>query len=339
LKILIVIFILLSSLRLFSKDASTDANAILDKILLKKENNNVTFSISNTTNITVGDDATILIKKPDDVFYPYNDTQIQVAYHYPINRNAAIGCSGLFQNVIKMFYKDVSTDVPSFQFNGVILPGLSFRFTPFLQKINMPLFLLSMDIGFGAELTNNDEISGAIAAKFGGFLNLFLLMPIVPAHLFITDINSLAIMATDTPEGWYPGVRIRNILNIKFAFFNFINKKNNSGIRIKNIFSYVLTGKPDLYDLTSQYTYDKLYVTIYYGGLKGVELHIGYGFEYLTRARDPSYHLAHKVIQEVSWQKNGFAVVFKHTLAFWDGGVSKGFPSNEVEISFSYRLE
>lgn len=335
----ILTLLLFSSLYLFSKDVSMDVDDILDKILLKKENNNVSFYISNTTNITVGDDATILIKKPDDVFYPYNDTQIQIAYHYPINRNAAIGCSGLFQNVVKMFYDDPSTDFPSFQFNGVILPGLSFRFTPFLQKINMPLFLLTADVGFGAELTNNDEISGAMTAKFGGFLNLFLLAPIVPVHLFITDMNSLAIMATDTPEGWYPGVRIRNILNIKFTFFNFINKKVNSGIRIKNIFSYVLTGKPDLYDLTSQYTYDKLFVTLYYGGLKGVELHLGYGFEYLTLARDPSYHLAHKVIQEISWQKNGFAVVFKHTLAFWDGGISKGFPSNEAEISFSYRLE
>jgi len=336
---LILTLLLFSSLYIFSKDASTDANVMLDKILLKKENNNVSFSISNTTNITVGNNASILIKKPNDVFYPYNDTQIQVAYHYPINKNAAIGCSGFFQNVLKIFYEDVSSDILSFQFNGVVLPGLSFRFTPFLKKINMPIFLLSMDVGFGAELTNNDEISGAMTAKFGGFLNLFLLAPIVPAHLFISDINSLAIMATYTPDGWYPGIRIKNILNIKFAFLNFVNKKINSGIRVKNIFSYVLTGRPDFYDLTSQYTYNKLFVTLYYGGLKGVEFHIGYGFEYLTLARDPSYHLAHKVIQEISWQKSGFAVVFKHTIAFWEGAILKGFPNNEAEISFSYRLE
>ena len=77
----ILTLLLFSTLYLFSKDTSTDIGNILDKILLKKENNNVSFSISNTTNITVGDDATILIKKPDDVFYPYNDTQIQIAYH------------------------------------------------------------------------------------------------------------------------------------------------------------------------------------------------------------------------------------------------------------------
>ena len=300
------------SISAFSQDNTNDNQSYLDKIFLNKKNNNTYFTISNSTNFHINNKANIMIKRDTDLFQPYNDTQIQVGYHYPINNNFAIGVSGFFQNVLKFYYENENNNDLSnitIQFNGIILPGVSLRLTPIIKKINMPLFLMIVDFGFGAEITNNLDMNPDFKVKFGGFCNQFLLLPIMPANLFITDINIFALMATDTPNGWYPGVLVKNILIIKFSFFNFILKKSDSGFRIKNILSYILTGKPDIYNLESQYTYNKFYSTLYFGYLKGLELHLGYGFEYLTLARKSEWHFANKVYSELSWNKNGFSII------------------------------
>ncbi|MCG8572443.1 MAG: hypothetical protein MJB14_20110 [Spirochaetes bacterium] len=327
-----------------NQDHTTDKemNEIKEKLTLKKNQNNLFFSIINDTQLSVNDDGSLMYNKPEDKIYPVDYLTLQVFYTFPVNQQFGLGPCLLNQNTFKLVHHSNDTDAQAVDllFNSVILPGINFTFTPYSKKLGMPILLFSLEIGPGIELNNNIDDGDKLFIKTGGFSNQVLILPIMPIHLFIMDINSFAVMATNTPDGWYPGLRIRNYLLVKFAFFNFLAKDMNSGVRIKNTFSYILTGKPSLSDLTSQYTYSKLFTTLYFGKIKGIELHLGYGFEYITFARDPAFHLGHKIHSEISWKKGGFNIRFSHSLIFYEKLISDtlndGLPVNQFQLYFAF---
>ncbi|OHD21770.1 MAG: hypothetical protein A2Y34_12415 [Spirochaetes bacterium GWC1_27_15] len=281
-----------------------------------------------------------MYNKPSDKFYPSNYLMLQAFYIFPVKKYFGIGPSFFSENVFKIFHYEDSIDTKSINinFNTIILGGLSFSFMPHHPKLDIPLLIFFVDFGPSVELNNITDDGDNLAAKFGGYTSQFLTIPLMPWHLIIIDINIFSVMATQTSLGWFPGILNKNFFSLKFSFFNFIKKNVNSGIRLKNTFSFILTGKPSINDLTSQYTYDRLEFSLFYGGVKGLELHLGYGFEYITFARDPEYHIANKIIGEISYEKNGFKISLKHFLIFWDANIQNGLPVNEFEILFSYKL-
>lgn len=337
-----IIIILFFKFLIYSNDSTTDKDSknIRENFELKKENNNLFFQISNSIELMINSQGKLMINKKEDIFQPSNNFQLQLNYFFPLNKYIAIGPSLFTQIYSKIFY-DIKEDLNEefvFQFSSVILLGICFRITPYIKKINMPAFLLIIDFGPGVELSNSKEIFPEPFAKFGGFTNQILILPLIPYNIFIMDINIFSIMATYTIYGWFPGIRERNIFIFNFSFFNFIRKKANSGLRIKNIFNFILTGKPDIYDLSSQYTYNRLFVSLYWGTIKGFEINSGYSFEYITFARSPIYYIANKIFYEIIWYKNGFNISFKHTLSFWDQKFITGFPVNEFEVYLSYQF-
>lgn len=315
-------------------------NEIFEKLRLKKEKNNTFLNISNLFTLGINDKGYLMYNKPLDKIYPTDYLMIQGVYIFPLTKSFGIGPSLFNENVLKLLHYEDSADSKSvdFLFYSIILAGISFAIMPYHKRLNIPLFILMLDFGPGIEINNDIEDGDELVPKIGGYAVQSIILPIYPINLFITDINVFAMLATNTPIGWFPGIYVRNIFIMKFAFFNFINKKVDSGFRLKNTFRYTLTGKPSLTDLTSQYTYDRLEATLYYGGIKGIEMHFGYGFEYITFARDPIYHIANKIVSELSWEKNGFKIMVKHFLIFWDKRFPNGFPANQFDIAISYKL-
>lgn len=346
-KVLIFFFLVFLILNLYSKpDRTTDKEEIFEKLRLKLDRNNAFLDISDLFTLSINNKGNLMYRKskkiikPIDKIFPTNYLMLQARYIFPVKKAFGIGPTLFNENVFKILHYEDSTDKNSTDilFYSIILPGLSFTIMPYHSKMNIPIFMLFVDIGPGIEINNDKQDGDGLVPKFGGYSVQTIILPIMPVHLFVMDINVFAVLATSTPIGWFPGVFLRNIFLMKFAFFNFANKKSNSGLRIKNSFRYTLTGRPSLIDLTSQYTYDKLDVTLYFGGVKGLEIHAGYGFEYITFARDPIYHIANKVISELSWEKAGFKILFRHYLIFWDKRFPNGIPVNQFDIMISYSL-
>ncbi|HOV12686.1 MAG TPA: hypothetical protein PK771_00205 [Spirochaetota bacterium] len=330
---LFFIFILIT-LNIFS-DVTGDIKEKIPEFLKSDKNkNNFFYNITNQTVLNINSNGNLMYNYPVDIFYPYNNLIIQANYFFPVNSSFLVGPSFFNDNYFKIFHDTDSLDTNSvnFIFNSVILGGISFKFTPIHKKLKVPFLLFMVDFGPALEINNNKVDGDDLKIKFGGFNSLAIFLPIMPANLFVFDVNIFSVMATDTPIGWFPGVMVRNILLLKFNFTNFINKKIGLGLKIKNHLNFTLTGKPDLYDLTSQYTYDRLELYLSYGGVKGLEINSGYGFEYITFARDSEYHIANKIVNEISYKKDFFKIVFNHSLSFFDGKFDYCLPVNKFEL-------
>jgi len=345
-KVLIIIFLLTLNF-LFSSDNTAD-NAKTnesDIFFLKRNSNNFFFHISDSTELNINNNGQLSYRHDRDKFYPQNVLFLQGNYIFPVNKVFGIGPSIIFQNIFKIFHEADSTDENStvLQFNNFTLAGISFNFSPVNKKINMPVMFIAMDFGPAIQLDNDTDDGDSLNAKFGGFNTLALMLPVMPVHLFIFDLNVIAVMSVKVKNSWYPAVRLINIFTLKFAFFNFINKKSNSGIKINNDFQYILTGRPSFTDLTSSSINEKLNITFFFGMIKGFELHAGYGFQYRSFARDPLFHIAHKLLFSVSWAISGFYINLDYALIFWEYLVSSpiycGYPMNQIKIEIGYKFD
>ncbi|HBD94454.1 MAG: hypothetical protein A2015_06520 [Spirochaetes bacterium GWF1_31_7] len=307
---------------------------------LDKKNNNTFFQIQNKTSLNFNDNLKLLFTKPQDKWYPRNELIIQAHYTLPINRDFGLGPSLFNQSYINISKDENSNTLESTSvtFENVTLAGLSLVFTPFIPSINKPAFFLMIDFGPGISINNNFSTDSELHVMPGGYSTQLLILPLMPIHLFILDMNLVSIMATTTPAGIMPGVRLRNHLIIKFSFMNFVNKELKSGLAIKNIFSHILTGKPFTNDLSDQYTYNKLFASLFWNGLNGLEINSGYGFEYITFARAPDYHIANKYFTEITYKKNNFTIGLKHSIIFWSNGITHGNPINELEMYYGYEI-
>lgn len=282
----------------------------------------------------------MLYNRPSDRWYPKNDLIIQGYYTFPVNRNFGLGPSLFNQNLQYLSHDESKTDGNvTLNFDSIILAGLSFVVTPFIKKIDKPAFFFLIDIGPAVVLNNNQNHSSDFTAMVGGYSSQVVILPLMPVHLFIMDINVVSIVRTDTPIGIMPGIRVRNQLLIKFAFLNFIDNRIKAGVKLKNIYNFMLTGNPSVGDLSNQFTYNKFYFLAYWNGLKGLELSSGYGFEYYTYANESLFFISHKFVNEISFAKKGFKLSFKHSLIFWDDGIVNGQPHNEFEVSLGYGIE
>ncbi len=338
-KSLFILFSIISLIRLYP-DATGD---LLKKnpFELNRGDNNYFFYVNNTVSVGFNNNFKLLYNRPSDRWYPKSDFMMQGYYTFPINKNIGIGPSIYNQNIFYLSHPELSHDKQStsINFDTTILAGLSFVFTPVIPSINKPAFLLFIDFGPAGVFNNNSDHSTTINAMIGGYTSQLIILPLMPIHLFIMDMNLIAFVRTDTPAGPMPGIRVRNHFLMKFGFLNFIDKRIKVGLKIKNIFSYILTGRPFTGDLADQFTYNRLFVSLYWNGLKGLELETGYGFEYYTNARESTFHTAHRAYFELSFNRNGFTAGLKHTLSFWSSGIQNGTPINEFEVSFGYRIE
>ena len=339
-KIYFMLIQLLFMIFIYSADTTPD-------LTLDPDNNNSFFRIDTGFSIDVNDRGELSYHRygpddEDDFFYPTANIRLQAAYLFPVHRTFNTGPSIFNDNLFRVFHHNDDREfLQSMQmtFNSVILPGISFQFTPYSARLNMPVCVLQIDAGPGFEINNNREDGDDLNWKAGGFCTQTLILPVMPVHLFVMDVNIIAILAVNTPSGWFPGVIIKNHFLMKFAFFNFVNKKAGSGVRLKNIYSYTLTGKPSLTDLSSQYTYNRFSATLYFGALAGLEIHQGYGFEYITRARENTFHTGHKLVSMILWSKNNFRISFTHTLEFWDSGINNAVPLNSFDITVAYGIQ
>ncbi|HPO50123.1 MAG TPA: hypothetical protein PLO89_07360 [Spirochaetota bacterium] len=334
----VFVFIILSNfssnLRLFSDSSNDIIDKIPDFMKADKKNNNFIFNITNQTALNINDKGNLIYNYPSDLFYPYDNLIIQANYFFPINKTFSIGPSFFNDNYFKIFHNENSLEVSDINlfFNTVILGGLSFKFTPYHSKLKIPILLFTVDFGPGIEINNNSIDGDGLRAKFGGFNSLAIVLPIFPINLFIFDVNIFSILASDSPLGWVPGLALRNILLVRFDFTNFFSKKIALGLKLKNSFNFTLTGKPVMGDLESQYAYDRLELYLYYKGIKGLEFAQGYGFEYITFARDPDFYLAHKIVSEISYKINFFKISFNHSINFFSKNAKNGYPINKFEI-------
>ena len=322
------------NLNLYSDNTEDMLKKIPDFLKADKNKNNFIFNISNQMAVNINNTGNLSYNYPEDLFYPYNNLIIQANYFFPVNKTFSTGPSFFNDTYFKIMHNINSNEIYSinFLFNSVILGGISFKFTPIHPKLKIPFLLFMVDFGPSIEINNSITDGDGLRAKFGGFNSLALFLPVMPINLFIFDVNIISVMATDTPIGWFPGVMVRNIFLLKFNFTNFINKNIGIGLKIKNSFNFTLTGKPSQDNLESQYTYDRVEIFLFYNGIKGLEIGQGYGFEYITFARDPDYHIAHKVVSEISYKKDFFKISFNHSLNFFDNNVLYGFPTNKFEI-------
>jgi len=287
------------------------------------------------TNLTLNNNLDLLYNYPDDKFYPSNNLIIQLNTMFPVNKQFSIGPSFFNDSYFKL-YKDSINTGTILNFNSIIMSGINFIFTPYHPKLKIPFMLAMIDFGFSCEINNNESDGDGFTAKIGGYSTQLLVFPLMPINLFIMDVNIVSVMSVKTPGGNMPGIMDRNILLVKFKFTDFFNKKIGLGLRLKNNFNYTLTGKPDLYNLASQYTYDRIETSFYYGGIKGLEIHTGYGFEYITFARDPLYFIAHKLVNEISWKFSFFKFVASYYLSFWDNKLQNMNPSHKFELNISF---
>lgn len=329
-KRLFILLIILLSLNLIYSNEDESS------FYLNREDNNFFFYVSNTSSVSVNNKFNLLYKRPSDLWYPRNDSIIQSYYTFPVNRNLGLGPSLFSQNIIYLS-NDGNNDIVNF--DSIILAGMSFVFTPFIPKINKPALFFFIDIGPAVVINNNKVHNENLNAMIGGYSSQLIILPIVPIHLFVMDMNVLSVVRTETAAGIMPGVRLRNQFLARFSFLNFIDKSIRSGIKIKNIYSFILTGKPSDNDLANQFTYDKLFISFFWNGLKGFEIENGYGFEYYTPARKSDFYTAHKFFTEMSFNKNGFTIGVKHSLNFWCDKIKSGTPINEFEVSLGYRIE
>jgi hypothetical protein len=352
--IITLLLFLTTSVFINAGDATGDNPA--GRLMLNRREQNTFFDIGISSSLSLNNRAQLMyLKAPEDQpgdesndrFFPDLDIRIQAAYHFPVNRQFSLGPSLFSQAYVKMFHniEDLSyARTVHSTLNAVLLPGVSFVITPWSKVLDMPVAYIQVDAGPGLEINNNEEDGDGLHARIGGFSNQLVILPVMPIHLFVMNLNVLVVMAVNTPEGWFPGIRLRNYLLVKFAVFNFIDKRAKSGFRIYNIFSFVLTGKPSLTDLTSQYTYDKLYLTMFWEPLPGLEFNLGYSFEAKTFARDPLYHMASKLFAEIEWERKRFSVKFRYSLEFWDvfepdeRSIRLANPMNRFEVSLTYSL-
>lgn len=296
--------------------------------------------VSDSMELNVNNKADLMFNSPDDMLYPINYLSVRAQYMVPVAKSIGLGPVLVNENTQQLIhFNDASHDGSvEVVFQSIFNPGIGLNIMPLHKKLNVPLLIFTLGVGPSVQINNDLEDDDGLKVKFGGFSTQFLMLPLVPFHLMISDLNIVSILARSTPTGWKPGIMVKNTFNLRFAFFNFINKKINSGLLINNRFRYIQTGRPSMTDLTYQYTYNRLETTLFFGGVPGLEIHLGYGFEYITFARDSDYYTAHKMVTGVSWERMGFKVDFRYILAFWDENFENGQPVNHFNLKFSYKL-
>jgi hypothetical protein len=320
-------------------DETEDRKQLFESLRFKPDRNNTQISFHNASEIYIKPDGTLAWNHPSDRIYPNDSLLVQVNTLFPLIKGFGIGPSFLTEHYFKLSHPEGSDPaLTALNFNSVFLPGFTFYFYPHHPGLDIPLMMIAVEAGPAVELSNVENDGDGLHWKAGGYTAQTLILPAVPVHLYLFDTNVLAVMATRTPAGWYPGILYFNIFLMKFEFFNFAVKQAKSGLRIRNRFRFILTGKPDLYDLTSQYTYNRFESTLYFGGVPGFQIHLGFAHEYITFARDPEWHQASKLVGEMNWEKKGLTLTFRYLLAFWDDGFLGGVPVHEFYFGAGYRL-